>query len=223
MYFMKGKTKKDSRYILKLSSSIFNILFYVCIAVVMLSIMVSLIVWIVNVPTEEMLLPPYMKKIYDENGLLSEYSINLGNGAAIVKSASDVSLSDIKSVVYGFLLITSVTIAVLIPIFRFLSIIFKAFSDGNIFDRSVYRMVNYIGITTIGSGVALGFFERLVNYKLFKTFVSNIDNVKLKFGLNIQVILIGAIILILGAIIRMMIFEYEKNNCSGSSLVEYEE
>ena len=101
---MKREKKKDEKVLLKTSSMVFNTLFHVSITLVAVSFLVALIVLIVNVPTDEMLLPPYMKKIFDENGVLVEYSINLGNGASIVKPVSEVTLGNIKSVVYCFLL-----------------------------------------------------------------------------------------------------------------------
>ena len=220
---MKGETKKDARIILKTTSAVFNILFYVAIAVVALSILIGLIVFLVNVPPEEMLLPPYMRKITDDSGNIIEYSINLGNGASIIKPAAEVTLGNIKSVVYCFLLMLSVTIGVLIPIFRFLSIILKAFSENDIFNGSNYRIVRYIGITTIISGIVVGIAEHFVNYTLFRTFVSNIDNISLKLGLNLQIVLIGVVIMILGTIIRLMIDDHKKHISSNSSLVEYDQ
>ena len=221
--FMKNEKKKDTKVLLNIVSKIFNVLFYVAITIVMLSIMISLIVLIVNVPTEEMLLPPYMKKIYDDNGVIVEYSINLGNGASIVKPASEVTLGNIESVISCFLFIMSATIAAFTPIFRFLSIILKSFFKNNVFDRSNYRLINYIGVTTIISGFFLGLVERFVNYTLFKTFVTNVDNVSLKFGVNFQLVLIGAVIMILSAIIRIMIDEHEKCNFSETSMIEYDQ
>ena len=216
---MKEEKKKDVRLIYKTSSVIFNILFYVAIAVVALSIMIGLVVVIVNVSTDEMLLPPYMKKIYDDSGNIMEYSINLGNGASIVKSVSDVTLGNIKSVIYCFLLMMCTIISVLIPIFRFLSIILKAFSENDFFDKSNYRLVNYIGVTTILSGFVIGIVERFVNFTLFKTFVYNAGNISFKFGINIHIVLIGAVILILGIIIRSMIDSYNMNISSENALV----
>lgn len=217
------KEKKDVGLIYKTSSTLFNILFYVAIAVVSLSIMIALIVMMVNVSTEEMLLPPYMKKIYDEYGSVIEYSINLGNGASLIKSANEVTLGNIKSVIYCFLLMMSTIIIVLIPIFRFLSIILKAFSENDIFNRSNYRLVNYIGVTTILSGFVVGIVERFVNFTLFKTFVSNAGNISFKFGMNIHIILIGVVILILGITIRSMIDDHNKNFSTETSLVESNE
>ena len=216
---MKKEKKKDVRLIYKTSSVIFNILFYVAIAVVALSIMIGLIVVIVNVSTDEMLLPPYMKKIYDDSGNIMEYSINLGNGASIVKSVSDVTLGNIKSVIYCFLLMVCTIISVLIPIFRFMSIILKAFSENDFFDKSNYHLVNYIGVTTILSGFVIGIVERFVNFTLFKTFVYNAGNISFKFGINIHIVLIGAVILILGIIIRSMIDSYNMNISSENALV----
>lgn len=219
---MKREKKKDEKVLLKTSSMVFNTLFHVSITLVAVSFLVALIVLIVNVPTDEMLLPPYMKKIFDENGVLVEYSINLGNGASIVKPVSEVTLGNIKSVVYCFLLMMCVTIGVLIPIFRFLSIILKAFSENDIFNPSNYRQVSYIGISTIVSGILIGIAERFVNYMLFRTFVTNVDNMSLKLGINLHIILIGVVILILGAIISLMIEEHKKMISQENSVVEYD-
>ena len=106
---MKKENKKDLKFIYKTASKLFNALFYIAIAVVALSVMIALIVLIVNVPTEEMLLPPYMKKLLDDGGNIVEYSIDLGNGATITKQATEVTLGNIKNVIYCFLLMMGIS------------------------------------------------------------------------------------------------------------------
>jgi len=216
---MKKEKIKDLKFIYKTASKLFNALFYISIAVVALSVMIALIVLIVNVPTEEMLLPPYMKKLLDDGGNIVEYSIDLGNGATITKQASEVTLANIKNVIYCFLLMMGIIISMLIPIFRFLSLILKAISENEIFDSSNYRMVNYIAITTILSGFIVGTVERFVNFTLFKTFVANTDNVSFKFGFNIHVVLIGVVILILGIVVRSMIEDHNRLTSNATLMV----
>lgn len=217
---MNNERKKDANFILGIASHIFNILFYVAIGVVALSVLVAFIVFLVNVTVDEMLLPPYMQQIHDETGKVSAFAINLGNGASIVKPASEVTLDNIKSVIYCFLFVFCATLIVLIPIFRFLGIMLEAFSKNSIFESKNYQMVNYIGITTILSGVIIGFAESIVNYNLFKTFITNVDNVTLRLGVNIHIVLIGVVILILGTVIKMIIENHNKMISSETNIVK---
>ncbi|HPE95245.1 MAG TPA: DUF2975 domain-containing protein [Bacillota bacterium] len=178
----------------------FSVLFYVALALAALLIIIAVIVLIVNVKTEEMLLPPYMQKIFASDGTIQAFSINLGNGVKVTRAAAAVTLSDIKTVIYGFICMSVVTLAALIPVLRFLSKLLVNVGAGKVFEPENARCINYIGLTAIIASVVTGIMSHLFNYMIFRLFVTTVEDVSLSVSVDFYGIIIGVFILLIGYI-----------------------
>lgn len=184
----------------KYLAPVFSVLFYAALALAALLVIIAVIVLIVNVEPEEMLLPPYMQKIFASDGTIQAFSINLGNGVKVTRNAAAVTLSDIKTVIYGFICVSVVTLAALIPVLRFLSKLLVNVGAGKVLEPDNARRINYIGLTAIIASVVTGIMSHLFNYMIFRLFVTAAEDVSLSVSVDFYGIIIGVFILLIGYI-----------------------
>ena len=180
-------------------SPLFTALFYVSIFAAAVMVIICIIVIFVNVSTDEMLLPPFMRLTESAEGI-SEYIISLGNGIKIVTPAEKVTLSMIKTAIYTSIAVAAAVCIVLAPIFRFLSGLLKNVSCDLLFEKKNADYINYTGITILVGNTAVLFASRFFNYYLVKLFVSDGTNVAFSAGLDIMGVVIGLFVLLLGNI-----------------------
>ena len=208
------KNYKIAFILLKLLQPIFNILFYIAIFFVVFGLILSFILLFVNVEVEQMLLVPFMHKIANEAGEITDYSISFGNGIKIITEASNVELSDIKAVLFAGLFVLICTLLTIAPVFRFLSMLLKNINSEEyikIIDEKNPRYVMYIGLCVFFGSILIRFMMRFYNYYLAVRFLKNIpQEIKLSLGIDIMSGITGLTILFIGLIFSY-IFKRIKN------------
>ncbi len=174
----------------KVVSPILKGLYYACILAVLLAGIIALIMLLVNVSVDEMMLPPYMSET--EGG----YSITIGNGIRIDASRDNVTLSDIKTVVYAELLLAAATLCILAPISLFLSKLAKNLAMGELYHMKNGRYMMYVGLTVAIGYSFIGIARDFYNYLLVKTFVPDPTLIHLSMRPDLGGVLVGLLIII---------------------------
>lgn len=204
---MKSKSDKPAKSsghaILKaacrLTSPVLSVLFYALILTAVLLATCALIVALVNVAPEDMMLPPFMHLTWAADGSPEGYSISVGNGLRMYAEYADVTLGDIKTVIYAAIVIACAALLTWAPICRFLSALTRSMADGRPLEPKNARYIEYIGLTYIIGRTATLFTARLYNYALVKTFIEGGENLERALGLDCEGIAVGALIMLFGA------------------------
>ncbi len=198
---MRKKQTKEAEYgwmvmFSRLFSPIFKGLYYIFIGGLLLSGIIALIVFLVNTPVEDMLLPPLMT--LHEDGY---YSISIGNGIRIDAPYDAVTLGDIKTVIYAELIMVGAVCCMMAPVSLFLSQLTKSVAAGDPHRLKNGRYGIYIGLSVMVGYSFVLFARRFYNYLLVKTFVENSEAIHLSLGLDLGGVLIGLLIVFLGNLI----------------------
>ncbi len=180
----------------KIAAPVFTALSYLGIGVAALLCVVCLIVPIVNVPTNEMLLPPFMS-MDSVNGL---YEISLGNGILIRRAAADVTLGNIKTAIYCGIAVAVVVLLVLAPIFYLLGKLLKNVAEENLFAAENAGRIKRIGLLILVGNTLTLFVERFFNYYLVHTFLASGEQVVFRAGLDFVGIVMGLFVILVGNI-----------------------
>ena len=207
--FSKKKTAEQASTnkilkLVKICSPILRALYYVSIVLIVLVGIIALIMLLVNTSVENMMLPPFMSVHGEEY-----YSITIGNGIRIDAPYNDVTLGDIKTVIYAQLMMLAAALCMLAPISLFLSKFFKNLSGGKEYDAVNVRYIKYIALTVMVGSTFVRVFRNIYNCLLVKTFVSNPEVIRFAFGLDLGGIAVGILIFIFA-------FSY-KNLCDKSA------
>ena len=174
--------------------------FYIAIVSILLLVIISAIVFFVNVAVDDMLLPPFMKQVESADGIAS-YAIDFGGGFKTIIPKAGVTLSDIKSVIYAFILVFIASFIMLAPIFHFLSKLFRSVGEQNYFSQDNARMINRIGFAVIFGNLLTEFAQQFYTFTLANTFlVKAEESVMMSFSLGWKGIVIGGFLIILGSI-----------------------
>jgi len=185
----------------KIFSPIFLGLFYISIVLIAICFIMLIIVFLMNASVDNMLLPPFMERVTNNNDIISGYNIFLGNGVEISVSADQVTSADIKTVLYAGIFIFISILLVLTPIFKFLSIFLKNISTDLVFEMINYKMILYIGITVLVGNPFVMFINRFYNYYLLSTFIkSSQETISLSLSFDFYGIVFGLFILLLAFI-----------------------
>ncbi|MCL1859691.1 MAG: hypothetical protein FWF92_10735 [Oscillospiraceae bacterium] len=188
----------------KLLQPVFNVLFYVCIFFIILAFILSVILFFVNVEVEKMLLPPFMHKIINNSGEITEYEISFGNGIKVVTDYKNVVLDDIKAVLYAGIFVLICTFLTVAPVFRFLSLILININSGDpgkMLDEKNPRYIMFIGLCIFLGTVLIRFMMRFYNYYLAARFIKGApQEIKLSLGIDILDGMTGLAILFIGLI-----------------------
>ena len=180
----------------RITSPIFAAGAYLCAGVSAILLVICLIVPIVNVPTSEMLLPPFMRM----DGAKGLYEISLGNGIVIRRAAEQVSLGDIKTAIYCGIAVAVVVLLVLMPIFYLLSRLLRSVAQDKLFDMSNSLGVKRIGLMILIGNTAALFAERFFNYHLVHTFLAEGEEVVFRAGIDVIGIVMGLLVILIGNI-----------------------
>jgi len=168
------------------------------LAAVLILIMIP-IIFLVNVPVNEMLLPPYMDAVREE-GVIVGYDIIIGGGVKFSVPAETVSLGDIKAAVYSVCLLGAFAALELTAIFVLLSRLFGNIKKNGPLNKRNADIVCFIGITVIVAEFVVSAVYRFFNYTLVKTFSLDSETVKYVFGVSLTPILLGVLILLIGIV-----------------------
>jgi len=227
------KRPKNYKYmhgIAKVLQPVFNILFYISIFFIVLSLILSVILIFVNVDIDQMLLQPFIKKI-ENTGIISskdgptavvrgeiKYEISFGNGIKIITDSSNVVLDDIKAVLFAEIFVIICTLLTVAPVFRFLAILLKNISSGeleNIIDQNNPRYVMFIGLCVFCGSILIRFIMRFYNYYLAVRFIKcEPQEIILSLGIDFLSGITGLVILFIGLIFAY-VFQYIRNKNSG--------
>lgn len=180
----------------KLFAPVFRVLYYVFIAGLLLCGIIALIVFLVNTSVEDMLLPPLMR--LQDNAF---YSLTIGNGIRIEVPYADVSLADIKTVIYAELIMVAAVCCMMAPVSLFLSKLMASLAEGDPYRRKNGRYGIYIGLSVMIGYTFVLFMRRFYNYLLVKTFVQESEWIHLSLGLDLGGVLVGLLIIFLGNLI----------------------
>ena len=180
----------------KLFAPVFRVLYYVFIAGLLLCGIIALIVFLVNTSVEDMLLPPLMR--LQDNAF---YSLTIGSGIRIEVPYADVSLADIKTVIYAELIMVAAVCCMMAPVSLFLSKLMASLAEGDPYRRKNGRYGIYIGLSVMIGYTFVLFMRRFYNYLLVKTFVQEGEWIHLSLGLDLGGVLVGLLIIFLGNLI----------------------
>ncbi len=179
----------------KPAAPLFKLLYYTSILLILLSGIVALIILLVNLPVEEMLLPPFMSA----NGKES-YSIYIGSGIRVDAAYALVMPADIKTVIYAQLLMTAAFCCMLAPVSLFLSKLLANIASGAYYHLKNARYMLYIALSSAIGITVLQTAGRFYNYLLVKTFVTEPDIIRLSLGFDADGLLVGLLIALLAGI-----------------------
>lgn len=209
-------TKKNYNFVLgftKLLQPVFNILFYVCIFFIILSFILSVILFFVNVDVEKMLLPPFIHKITYDAG--ADYEISFGNGIKVITNAKNVVLDDIKAVLYSGIFVLICTFLTMAPVFKFLSLLLKNINSKDperILGEKNPRYIMFIGLCVFLGNILIRFMMRFYNYYLAVRFIKDApQEIKLSLGIDLFDGITGLVILFIGLILAY-VFQFVRNN-----------
>ena len=224
MNIFKKKEKYESvSFICKGLTPLTTILFYISIVAILLLVIISAIVFFVNVPVEKMLLPPFMHEIITDAGT-SSFSIDLGIGYKIVIPKDNVELNDIKAVIYAFILFLIASLSLLAPIFKFLSKLFKNVAEKNLFSDENAKMINFVGLTVMLGNIVVAFVSQFYIYTLTSTFLTTeTELISISFGFDWKSLIVGGFIILLGSIYGYACELYRKKNSDKPVVVETKE
>lgn len=175
----------------KLWAPILKAVYYVSIACVFLAGILALIIMLVNVPVEEMLLPPLMTVEGTDH-----YSLYIGNGIRIDAAYDAVTLEDIKTVIYAELLLGAAFCCMLAPVSLFLSRLLSNVAAGAEYNLKNARYMIYIGMSVAVGVTFVQAAGRFYNYLLVKTFVADPQAIHLSLGFDPDGVLIGILIIL---------------------------
>ncbi len=185
-------------WIAKPAAPLFGLAFWVLGATALLLAVCALIVVFIQVPVEDMLLPPFMHAVRDEAGELTGYNIMVGNGIRMFADRAEVELGDIKTVIYAGIMVAVSVLLTAAPICRFIGEILAGLARKNPLAPVNARCVKLIGMAVlIGESVIL-FVSRFYNYLLVRTFIHGGDNMELSLGLNFTGVVMGLLLLFAG-------------------------
>lgn len=212
--FKNGRLSYRSvKFISKFGSPAFRVMMYVSLVCSAVLVIMAPIIFLVNIPTQEMILPPYMKAV-GSGGNIESYNIFIGNGIRINADAANVTLSDIKTVIYAGIFMTVAVLLVFAPICKFLSALFSNISKGTVLDEKNADLISYIGITVIIGNTIILFLRRFYNYLLVSTFLDDGKTVNLALNIDWYGIIVGTFILLTGLIFGYACECSEKQKCT---------
>lgn len=201
-------------------SPITNALFYISIVSILLLAIISVIVFFVKVPVDDMLLPPFMKKVVDADET-ALYSIDFGVGFKITTLRSEVSIEDIKAVIYSFILLIISSLIMLAPIFKFLSRFFKNIGERNLFSEDNARMMNRVGVSVVLGNILTGLASQFYLYTLANTFlVVDAKILKMSLSYDWKSLVVGSFIIFLGSVYGCASEAYRNKQFESSDLIQ---
>ena len=212
-----NQTNQNYNFVLgltKILQPVFNILFYISVFFIVLSLILSVILFFVNVDVDQMALLPFMSKITDANNNISSYEVSFGNGIKIDTKTAALDLKDIKAVIYAGLFVLVCTFLTIAPVFKFLSLMLKNINSKDpekILDEKNPRYVMFIGLCVFLGTVLIRFMARFYNYYLAVRFIKEApQEIKLSLGVDFLDGIAGLAILFIGLVFAY-VFQYVRN------------
>ena len=184
----------------KPAAPLFGLAFWVLGIAALLLVVCALIVVFIQVPVEDMLLPPFMHAVRSEAGELTGYNIMVGNGIRMYADRAEVELGDIKTVIYAGIMVAVTVLLTFAPICRFIGEILANLARKNPLAPVNARCVKLIGMTVLIGESLILFVSRFYNYLLVRTFIHGGDNMELSLGLNFTGIVMGLLLLFAGEV-----------------------
>ena len=193
----------------KLLQPVFGVLFYAAIFFIALSLVLLIIIFLVDVNTDQMLLAPFMGKITNEAGEITAYSISFGNGIKIITET--VELGEIKTVIYAGIFVFICALLTTAPVFKLFSMLLKNLGSkeyNKIIAKENPRYIMYIGFCVFFGTILIRFVTRFYNYYLAVKFIKDApQEIKLSLGLDILSGITGLTIIFIGFILAY-VFNY---------------
>lgn len=190
--------------------------FYVSIVSILLLVIISVIVFFVNVTVDNMLLPPFMKETISA-GQVPSYTIDFSVGITVVTPRIGVTLGDIKAVIYAFTLFLIASLVMFTPIFKFLSKFFRNIAEKNLFSEDNARMINRVGVAVIIGNIIVELAYRFYIFTLANTFLSiGGRDIDISLGFNWNSLIVGGFIIILGSVYGCACEHYRKTNATNA-------
>ena len=214
----KEKVKKPKNYkfvgvLAKILHPTFNVLFYITAVFIFLFIILTVILFFVNMPVEEMLLPPFMNKIMPYNNpILEAYVISLGNGVKITTFAENVSLENIKIVFFAGINVVVFVLLTVAPIFRFAAALLDNINKKKYFDIKNARYIMFIGLCVSIGTVIIRFMTQFYNYYLLTQFITDASqDIAMHLRVDILSGIAGLVIILTGIIFAYICQIYNEN------------
>lgn len=184
----------------KVLSPICSAAYHITAVLLALLAIIAVVMVFVNVPAEQMLLPPRMSAIKNDAGELISYSLKLGNGIKIICPESTVTLSHIKTVFFCRIAIYALVLAVSVPVFRLLTMLFKSVAADDIMNEKNAKYINYIGLIVIAGNILVSILANLFNYILINKFLGNTVDIGFVFDTDWMGAIVGIFIITIGTL-----------------------
>jgi len=218
-----NKAKIKYRWVIPISKilvPVFTVLFYFFLVLTAVLLIAALILPVINVPIDEMLMPPFMHAVTEGTETVG-YDVYVGNGIRMYVEREDVTLSDIKTVYYAAVAALCGVLLTLSPIMKFSALFLRNITSGDSFNEKNPKYIDYIGrVVFIGNTIVL-FLERFYNYYLVKLFVSDGSNISLSLGIGYSGMLLGIMIMFFGHIFGYICSLHNQNE--KNEIIESEE
>ncbi len=184
----------------KVLSPICSAIYHITAVLLALIAIMSIVMLLVNVPVEQMLLPPRMSAIRNDAGEIVSYSLKLGNGIKFISDADSITLSHIKTVFFCRIATYALALAVSFPVFKLLSMLFKSIANDDILNELNARYINYIGLIVIAGNMLVSLLSNLFNYVLMNKFIGEGGNIGFAFDIDWMGAIVGIFIVTIGTV-----------------------
>ncbi len=195
------KKKKDINHgrrkiaaISKIGAPVLKVVHYASMVAAVLAGIIALIMLVVNVPPEEMLLPPLMS--VRGEGADAYYSLTVGDGIRMELPYAEVTTGDIKTVICAEIVLFAAYCIVIAPIALFMSKFMKNIANADENNPKNHRNLMFIGLSVSAGGILIGLARSIYNFMLISGFTPDTTVVKFAFGIDFGGILIGLMIII---------------------------
>lgn len=178
----------------KIGAPVLKAVHYLSMVAAVLAVIVAFIMLFVNVPPEEMMLPPFMS-VHGE-GADAYYSLTVGNGIRMELPFGEVTTGDIKTVINAEIVLFAAYCIVIAPIALFMSKFMKNLANGEGVGCKNHRNLMFIGLSVSAGGVLIGIARSIYNYMLISGFTPDTTVVKFSFSIDLGGILIGLMIIV---------------------------
>lgn len=178
----------------KVCAPILKAVHYLSMVAALLAVIIAFIMLFVNVPPEEMMLPPFMS-VHGE-GADAYYSLTVGDGIRMELPYADVTTGDIKTVINAEIVLFVAYCIVIAPMALFMSKFMKDIAKGDEANGKHHRNLMFIGLSVSAGGVLIGIARSIYNYMLISGFTPDTTTVKFAIGVDFGGILIGLMIMV---------------------------
>lgn len=178
----------------KIGAPVLKGVHYASMVAAVLAGIIAIIMLVVNLPPEEMLLPPLMS--VRGEGTEAYYSLTVGDGIRMELPYAEVTTGDIKTVIYAEIILFAAYCIVIAPVALFMSKFMKNIANADENNPKNHRDLMFIGLSVSAGGILIGLARSIYNFMLISGFTPDTTVVKFSFGIDFGGVFIGLMIII---------------------------